>query len=86
MTYKETKKVIHELKTNLRMAEELLRHLCPHENVFYDSFDRSYTLDYKFICRDCGMVFITDNPNFDKDPDSVYYTMEILDENNIWNL
>ena len=74
------KKEILRLEHELKKEREMLREVCPHENVFYDSFDRSYTLDYKFICRDCGMVFITDNPNFDKDPDSVYYAMEVLDD------
>lgn len=64
MTFEETKKVICELKINLKLAEALLKELCPHKNIIYDGFNRNDILEYHFICKDCGMVFVTEDPNF----------------------
>jgi len=58
------KKNIIKLEKEIKEAKEELKRVCPHKNIS-PSFDKYlYPDDYMFVCNDCGMVFITEDPNF----------------------
>jgi len=37
------------------------------KNLRYDSYNSYSSMDHVFICEDCGMVFVTSDPNFTLD-------------------
>jgi transcription elongation factor Elf1 len=59
------KEKIIELKRQTRFYEEELTKVCQHEKVSL-MFDKYHTCsdDYIFICDNCGMTFVTEDPNF----------------------
>lgn len=61
-TVKTTKKIIESLKKQINIYEKELREICSHKNVSFDK--HLYNDDYLFICNDCGMHFVTGDPNF----------------------
>lgn len=63
-TVKTTKKIIKSLEKQITTYEKDMKKTCPHKNIS-PSFDKYlYKDDYLFICDDCGMRFITDDPDF----------------------
>ena len=58
------KEQLKALKKQIKFYEKELIDICPHENIS-PSFDK-YGNDYHFTCSDCGMVFVTEDPNFVK--------------------
>lgn len=59
------KKNIIKLEKEIRKAKEELKKACPHKNIS-PGFNKylDYSTDYIFVCDDCGMEFITEDPNF----------------------
>lgn len=58
------KEKIIELKGQIKYYEEELTKVCKHEKVSL-FFDKYHTYeDYIFICANCGMTFVTEDPNF----------------------
>lgn len=61
---KEIKQKIKQLEKQITIYKEELKNTCPHKNIS-PGFDKYiYKDDYLFICDDCGMHFITDDPDF----------------------
>lgn len=58
------KEKILELKRQIKYYEKELTNVCKHEKVSL-MFDKYNTYeDYVFICGNCGMTFVTEDPNF----------------------
>jgi transcription elongation factor Elf1 len=59
------KEKILELKRQVKYYEKELTKVCQHEKVS-PSFDKynNYSDDYIFVCDNCGMTFVTKDPNF----------------------
>ena len=59
------KEKIKELKKQIKDYEQELVDICPHENVSpgFGKYHEPYG-EYVFVCDDCGMTFITEDPNF----------------------
>jgi hypothetical protein len=58
------KEKITELKRQIKYYEEELTKVCQHEKMSL-MFDKYRNCDdYFFICDNCGMTFVTDDPNF----------------------
>ena len=56
---------IKKLKKQTIFYKEELRRICAHKNII-DTNDLYYAQynEYVFRCKDCGMEFVTDDPNF----------------------
>jgi transcription elongation factor Elf1 len=57
------KEKILELKRQIKHYEKELTKICQHEKVSL-MFDKYRAEDYIFICDNCGITFVTDDPNF----------------------
>lgn len=58
------KKKIIKLKKQVKFYEQELTRVCPHKNISRGFDKYLYKDDYLFICDDCGMNFVTDDPDF----------------------
>lgn len=57
------KNEIKILEKKLKNSKQHLKDICPHINLT-EGFPSYYSSDYNFICNDCGMHFVTEDPNF----------------------
>jgi hypothetical protein len=58
------KKRIIGLKKEIETCKQELTNICKHEKTSL-LLDRRHTYeDYIFICANCGMTFVTEDPNF----------------------
>jgi transcription elongation factor Elf1 len=63
------KEKILELKRQIKYYEKELTKVCQHEktSLMFDKYstrDKKGKTKYIFICDNCGMTFITNDPNF----------------------
>jgi rubrerythrin len=63
------KEKILELKRQIKHYEEELTKVCQHKKVSlmfdkYSTKDKTGKTKYIFICDNCGITFVTDNPKF----------------------
>jgi transcription initiation factor IIE alpha subunit len=59
------KKNIIKLEKEIEKCRNELTKICSHKNISPD-FDKYnlYEGSYLFVCNDCGMRFVTEDPNF----------------------
>lgn len=59
------KEKIIELKKQIKYYEGELTKICQHEKVSpgFDKYN-NYSDNYIFVCDNCGLMFVTDDPKF----------------------
>ena len=62
-SFEEIKKEIKNLEKQLHTYKIKLAEVCTHKNIVKCN-DHYYNGEYKFICEDCGMFIITDDPDY----------------------
>ena len=58
------KEKILELKRQISQYEQELANICEHKEVSLMFEKYNNTDNYFFICDNCGMTFVTDDPKF----------------------
>ena len=61
--FEEIKEKIKYLEKQLHTYKQKLVGVCNHKNIVKCG-DHYYNGDYKFVCEDCGMYIITEDPNY----------------------